>query len=627
MNLFDGWMTNRIPVQLQRKSQFRLLLTVAVITLLMFVLLARIFYLQIISYTDFAALSANNRLEIVPIAPVRGRIFDRNGILLAENKVVTQLGIVPSHAEDLSALLSEISDVIPVSEEEEKDFIRTVKRGSPFDMHILKDNLSAQQTARFAVDRYRLSGANLKWEFFRDYVHGELFAHVVGMVSRIDKNDLEKVNPARYRGLQYIGKYGVEKSNENVLVGWPGFEQIETNAHGQRIRRLSQELPTAGRDVYLSLDFDLQKHAFEALGDKKGAIVALEPSSGRVLAMVSKPGFDPNDFGIDSTSEKRKRWLNSEDSPLINRVVQGQYSPGSTIKPFIGLAALEMGISELKINCKGYYQLPGSDHKFRCWKKKGHGLVSLTEAIAESCDVYFYKLAEILGIDEIYYYLSKFGFGTYTGVDLEDELTGILPSKEWKRYQRNEPWYLADTIMMGIGQGATTVTALQLAHALSIVANKGLKVTPQIISKIVDVENGEELIVQPQLDDVLDLEARNFETIIKDMEKVVHSQRGTARGMGNGLKYRVAGKTGTVQLIQRAQDKEWQASEVPEKFQPHGIFIAFAPAENPQILVSAIVENGGSGAAVAPIVRSMMDLYLVDKPSKTNGDQFALLPR
>ena len=627
MILFDGWMASRIPVRRLRKSQFRLVLTVAAVTLLMLVLFARIFYLQVISYSDFAALSANNRMEIVPLAPVRGQIFDRYGIMLAENKVVTQLGIVPSHVGDLSVLLSEISDVIPVSDEEEKDFLRAVKRGSPFDMHILKENLSARQTARIAVDRYRLPGVNLKSEVFRAYAHGEMFAHVVGMVSRIDRNDLEIVNPARYRGLQHIGKYGVEKSNENVLVGWPGFEQVETNAHGQKIRRLSRELPTAGRDVYLSVDFDLQKHAFEAMGDRNGAIVALEPKSGQILAMVSKPGFDPNDFGIDSTSEKRMRWLNSEESPLINRVVQGQYPPGSTIKPFLGIAAEEMGMSDMKIHCNGEFQLPGSDHKFRCWKKKGHGLVSLGEAIAQSCDVYFYRLAQILGIDEIYYYLSKFGFGTFTGVDLDDELTGILPSKEWKRYQRNEPWYLADTILMGIGQGTTTVTALQLAHALSIVANKGLKVTPQIISKIVDAGNSEELTVQPQLDSVLDFETKNFESAINHMESVVHGPRGTARSANNGLKYRMAGKTGTVQLIQRAQDEDWDAEKVPEKFQPHGIFIAFAPAEDPQILVSAIVENGGSGSAVAPLVRSLMDHYLVDQPRKTTGDQFALFPR
>ncbi len=624
---FDGWPANRFQTQLKQAGGSRLVLTVVAISVLMLVLLGRIFYLQVISYSDYVARSSNNRLEVVPIPPVRGRIFDRDGNLLAENIEVTQLGVEPSKVNDMIVFLDELSEVIPITAEERKSFLESVERGNSYDFHVLKKNLSDQQVARFAVDRYRFNAAQLQSELFREYTHGQTFAHVVGMVSRIDKDDLERVNPARYRGIHYIGKYGVEKSNENVLVGWPGYERVETNVHGQKVRRLSQELPVAGRDLILSLDIGLQKKAYELMGDKAGALLALDPRTGQVLAMVSTPSYEPNDFGIHSTSEKRTRWLKSTDSPMINRVIQGQYSPGSTIKPFFGIAAEELDLAEQKVNCTGSFQLTGSDHKFRCWASSGHGPVNLREAIAQSCDTYFYKLAQTLGIDEIYYYLSKFGFGSHTEVDLDNELTGLLPSREWKQYERNEPWYLADTILMGIGQGTTTVTALQLGYALSIIANRGIKVTPQIISKIVDHESGTETLIQPERYRVRDLNPKNFEKVIESMEQVVHGRKGTAHPISKGLKYRMAGKTGTVQLVQRAQDEEWDASKVPENLQPHGIFISFAPTDKPQILVVAIVENGGSGLAVAPLARSLSDHYLIEGQRLNLGDQVAVLRR
>ena len=620
--MLGSWLESSAIVQDQRTGQSRVLISIAAVSLFMLLLLGRVFYLQVISYHDFAARSTSNRIDIVPIAPVRGQIFDRNGVLLAENKVVTQIGIIPSQADDLDALLTDIGQIIPISAEERREFLKSVKRGSSHSMHTLKDFLIDDQIARFAVERFRLKGAYLNSELYRKYNHGELFSHVVGMMNRIDQEDLKQVNPARYRGLLHIGKYGVEKSNEEVLVGWPGFERVETNAHGHKIRRLSVEMPTSGKDVYLSLDYELQKKAFEVMGAKKGAIVALEPSTGKVLAMVSKPGFNPNDFGINSNAEKRTSWLTSEDSPLINRAIQGQYSPGSTIKPFLAIAAEEHGIAHHRIDCPGYYQLPDSKHKFRCWKSEGHGFVSLLEAVAQSCDVYFYRLARKLGIDEMYYYLSKFGFGDYTDINLESELTGILPSKEWKEYERNEPWYAADTVIMGIGQGAFTTTALQLANALAIIANRGAQFTPQVLSKLVDRQTAAEQLIEPQLARVLDLQAKSYENVIAQMEAVVHSDIGTAKRIRPGLQYKIAGKTGTVQLISRAQETEWDASKVPENLQPHGIFFGFAPTEQPKIVVVAIIENGRSGAAVAPLVRQVMDHYFMN--AEYLGDQFAV---
>ncbi len=614
---------HQMPADLRKISRNRVLLSLIGMVFLLLILIARLAYLQIIEYSNYATLSTNNRVEIVPIPPVRGQILDRFGNLLAGNKTVYTLGIVPAHAADLDKLLDDIKNIIPVSESELKDFRKSVKRSSRFELQTLKDYLTDEQIGHLAVDRYRLPGAYISAELHRNYYSGEYAAHVIGRVSRIDEQDLKRINPVRYRGIQYIGKYGAEQSSEESLVGWPGYERVETNAHGQKLRTLSQVLPTSGRDIYLTIDLGLQKVAYDAIGDNKGALVALEPATGRILAMVSKPSFDANDFGISAPPERLVQLLKGEQSPLLNRGIQGLYSPGSTIKPFLAIAALDTQTDSTKVYCPGWYQLPGVKKRYRCWKKDGHGTVDLRKAIAESCDVFFYALARKLGIDEMYFQLSKFGFGHRTGIELRNEVNGLLPSQEWKRETLKEGWYEGETLIAGIGQGAFSITMLQLAHALSIIANRGDKITPQIILKSVDINTGVEDHRKPDLRGTIDVTPQHFEKAIDYMIDVVHGKKGTAKRISEGLQYKIAGKTGTVQVIQRASDVEWDAEAVPKKFHPHGIFMAFAPAEKPEIVVAVIIENGESGSSVAPIARTVMDYYLLNPKTNSQGDKVA----
>jgi len=620
--------TNRViqdreTVRARNIARGRLLLSFAVIGLFVLVLLGRLVYLQIFDYSNLATRSSQNRIEIVPIAPVRGRIYDRNGYLLAGNRTVYSLRIIPANVKDLDTLLSDISAIVPISERERQAFENSLRVNSRFESHILKDYLDDRQVGQLAVERYRLPGAVISADLHRNYMAGESLSHVVGRVSRIDESDEQKLNRSRYSGLQYIGKHGVESFVEDLLVGWSGHERVETNAHGQKVRTLSQVLPTAGQNVFLTIDRDLQALAYEAIGDRKGALVAMEPATGRVLAMVSRPSFDPNGFAVFSQPGRAHELLNSADSPLINRAVQGIYSPGSTIKPFMTLAGLSNSISNPRVFCSGYYQLPGVKKKYRCWKVDGHGWVDYLQAIAQSCDVFYYALAKRLGIDRMSVALSQFGFGEKTGVGLHNEKLGILPSKEWKRKAMDESWYRGETLITGIGQSYFSVTMMQLAYATSIIANRGEKYKPQLIHKTIDVNTAQETVYEPELLGTVDFKKMHYESVVRDMVEVVHGKKGTARAIGKNANYTIAGKTGTVQLIQRAHDEEWDETKVPQKHWPHGIFIAFAPADSPQIVVAVVVENAKSGSAVAPIARQVMDYYLLNRSQRELKDQIA----
>ena len=491
---------------------------------------------------------------------------------------------------------------------------------------MLRDFLEQIEAARIAVDRHRLPGVSITTDLHRVYSSSLYTSHVVGTLNRIDEQDAQKLDPVRYRGIQYIGKSGVEQASEDVLVGSSGHERVEINAHGRKIRVLEHEAPSAGSEIFLTIDLDLQKVAYEALGENVGALVALEPSTGRILAMVSKPSFDANQLGISGEQDQRKDILTSEVSPLLNRSVQGQYPPGSTIKPFLGFAIMNSGFAERTVNCPGWYSLPNHTHRYRCWKPQGHGQVNLFDAIAESCDVYFYVLARSLGIDEMYFQLSKFGFGQKTGVEFAYETAGILPSREWKQWAKQEPWYEGETLITGIGQGATTVSMLQLAHATSVIANRGLRYKPKIVFKSISLTTGEELVHEPDLVDVLDFNQGYYDRITRAMVEVVHGERGTARKINEGLNYQIAGKTGTVQVIRRKQGEEFNLEETPKKFHPHGVFTAFAPADDPKIVVALIVENGVAGSLVAPIARTVIDHYLQSgsQHNQHEGDSFAL---
>ena len=616
-----------LPSSLKRISRMRILATAAVLVALLLVLFGRLIYLQVISYQTHATLSADNRIQIVPTAPVRGQIYDRNGTLLAANEPMFKLEIIPSQVENMKDLLSEISKLVPMSDELISNFIGSAGKYGAHKPYVLKEYLTEEQVARIAVERFRLRGAYVAAELRRRYVAGESVAHVVGSVGRIDAKDIKNIKTnnesTRYHGTQRIGKQGTELLAEDMLLGWPGREKIETNAHGRTVRILSQVLPTAGKDVYLTIDLDLQKAAFAALGENKGALVALDPRTGQVLAMVSKPAYDSNEFVNSSSRESILNLLRATDSPLFDRAVQGEYPPGSTIKPFLGLVANEEGLAAKKYNCPGWYQLPGRIRKHRCWRKSGHGLVNLRQAIERSCDVYFYYLAQELGINRMFAGLTRFGFGEETGVGLVNENAGLIPSPDWKNYVLKESWYDGETLITGIGQGYTGVTIMQLAHATSIIANRGKKYKPVIIQKFVDKNNGIVTEVKPELVEYIDFRQEYYKQIVDAMVDVVHGQRGTARSIANNLTYSMASKTGTVQIIRKKQDEEWDPEKVPKKFHPHGIFISFAPVENPRIVLAVVAENSGSGIVAAKIARIVLDHYLLKMPTDADGDQMA----
>ncbi len=610
-------------IDLKRVSQQRILIATVGVCILLLILIGRMVYLQVISYDVYSSLSLENRVQVVPIAPVRGQIFDRNGILLAKNETTFTLGVIPNKAQDLPVLISKLQQYVPISEQEIGNFQKSLKFNHRSSVNVLKEHLTDEQVAQLSVNYHRLPGTAIDPKLYRVYSSGELTAHVVGRVSRVDRSDLEKVDASRYRAIRYIGKYGVEQAQEDLLVGRTGYQHVETNAHGQKIRTLTTQTPRSGHDIYLTIDSQMQKVAFDAMGDHTGAVVAMEPKTGKILAMVSKPSFDPNVFGLDGDSDNRSRLLKDPSSPLLNRALQGNYSPGSTIKPFMGLALYENSLADQSYHCNGEFRLPGVKKPFRCWKKSGHGKVDLRKAIAESCDVYFYATAQRLGIDRIHEELSKFGFGQETGVELKHESKGILPSRQWKREALNEPWYHGETLIAGIGQGAMTVTMLQLAYATTIISNRGEKFVPYIVEQAVDINSGAVEKNLPRSLGNVDINPEYFDYVIPMMTDVVHGQLGTARRINNGLQYNIAGKTGTVQVIGRGDDEEWNPDEVAKQFHPHGIFIAFAPVEDPQIAVAAIVENIGSGSAVAPLVRGIMDYYILGEDMAVADDQIA----
>ena len=606
-----------------RMTGGRLLFAMGVVVFLSLILFARLYYLQVHSYSTYESRSADNRVQVVPLPPVRGLIFDRNGALLASNLPVHQLEIIPYRTADVKELVNNIAEVIPIEQSEIDDFWQTRKVYSRFSGQALKTRLTDQEVAMLAVERHRLPGSRVRAELQRFYPQNEIGAHVLGRVGRIDSDDEQRLDPARYRGLQYIGKSGIELMLEDYLVGEPGVSQVETNAHGRRIRQLSSVSPKSGQNVYLTLDFGLQKVAYDALEEFSGAAVALEPQTGKVLAMVSKPSYDPNFLSSGLKKAKYQEYLASKDDPLVNRAIQGLYAPGSTLKIFLALAAYEIKKNPPSVFCPGYFTIPGKKRKYRCWRDEyGHGLMNIKQAIAQSCDVYFYTLAHEMGISEIYYRLSRFGFGSLTEVGMQPEKKGILPSPEWKEWTLGEKWYTGETISVGIGQGYLLVTMMQLANAVSVIANQGDKFKPQIVERVLDVNTGEVTEFEPELVGRVDVDdSRYYEKVIDAMVEVVHGKRGTARRIGRELSnFRAAGKTGTVQVLSKTQaDLKEENIEITRDMLPHGIFVSFAPVDDPQIVVAVIAEHSESGSKqAASVARDMMNYYIAgQQPTRT----------
>ena len=599
----------------------RAVIAAVVVGILTLVLVGRLVHLQIYKHQHFTTLSENNRVKIVPIAPTRGLIFDRQGEILAQNLPAYSLEVVPEVVEDVDALIEELREIIEITDADEEAFLAALARKRRFEKVPLRLRLEDREVARFAVNRHRFPGAGIEARLTRNYPLGELSVHLVGYVGRIDKREIDRIDHANYRGTSHIGKTGVEASYEEWLHGKVGYQRVETNAQGRILRVLERHDPVAGRNLFLTMDAKLQRTAEAALGDENGAIVALDPVTGAVLAMASTPGFDPNLFANGIDLQTYRSLQRSPDRPLFNRAVNGQYPPGSTIKPFVGLAGLERGIGHARREswCPGWFVLSGGKRRYRCWKKYGHGRLGLHDALAQSCDVYFYELALALGIDRMHEYLSSFGFGERTGIRLGGESRGLMPSRTWKRSARGQPWFPGETVITGIGQGYMLATPLQLASVTAAIATQGKRLRPRIVSRAVDPASGDVEEFEPEtIATIESLDVPNWERIVEAMTAVVHGPRGTARRISEGLSYRVAGKTGTAQVFGIAQNEEYDAKKLDKKLHDHGLFIAFAPVAQPRIAVAVVVENGGSGSsAAAPLARIVIDTYLGDIPAPT----------
>ncbi|MFQ5755735.1 MAG: penicillin-binding protein 2 [Acidiferrobacterales bacterium] len=592
----------------------RLSIAAVIVLLLTLALLARLVYLQVISYRHYATLSQENRIRPWPIPPVRGRILDRNGIVLAENLPVYTLEITPEQVEDMDELLQRLGEFVQLDASDIRNFKKQLRKRPRFESLVLRTRLNDQEAARIAVNRSQLHGVELQARLQRYYPLGGLAVHAIGYVGRIDEQESSGIDRSAYRGTQHIGKLGVEGRYEGLLLGQVGVEKVETNALGRTLRAVERIAPRAGQNLYVNLDAKLQATAEAALEGRRGAVVALDPKTGGVLVFASTPVYDPNPFvnGIDS--ESYRILLEDPDKPLINRVIDGQYAPGSTIKPFLALGALESpGFDPTAtIICRGAFKLPGSRRRFRDWKKYGHGEMDLPNAVEQSCDVYFYTLAAKLGIDYMHEFLTRLGFGTRTGIDLIGESPGLVPSRQWKR-ARGEAWYPGDTVVTGIGQGALLVTPLQLASAVSALANRGRWFKPRMLRAIEDPKTKTRREVVPELaGNIAVAEQEHWETLVTSMIDVVHGEKGTARRIGWNAPYTIAGKTGTAQVKGVGQNEVYDAEQTPERLRDHALFIAFAPAEDPRIAIAVIVENGGHGSsAAAPIARKVMDQYLL----------------
>ena len=616
-------MNSRFELRNHRQEQhfFRLRLGVAgVVMLICFGILAtRFFHLQFLRYDYYHTLAENNRISLVPIAPTRGMIMDRNGVVLAHNFFAYTLEITPAKVKDLEQTINNIAALVEVSPSDRKRFKKLREQSHSFESIPLRMHLTEAEAARFAVSRYRFPGVEIRSRLFRHYPQGPLGAHLIGYIGRINDNDQKSLKKsgdfANYLGSDHIGKSGVEQFYEHTLHGITGTQQVETDADGHAVRVLSSSAPVAGDNLVLSIDSKLQDIAEKAFGVRRGALVALDPSNGQILAYVSMPTFDPNLFvnGIDPDSWKA---LNeSLDKPLINRPLRGIYPPGSTFKPFVALAGLEAGLREppFSISDPGFYKLPGSSHRYRDWKPGGHGSVDIRKAITVSCDTFFYGLAHELGIERMSGFIGHFSFGKKTGIDLTGELSGLLPTPAWKQKRFKQPWYPGETLIVGIGQGYTLTTPMQLAQATAILANNGIAYRPRLVAGIQPGGTGGLRPMTPEILDRIQLDPKHTDLVKLGMLDVTQPG-GTASSVGAGAPYLIAAKTGTAQVIGIKQNEKYNESAVAERHRDHALFIAYAPAESPKIALAVIVENGGhGGSAAGPIARQVMDYYLLGK--------------
>jgi len=597
----------------------RLMIAGAVVIVAFGGLLGRFVYLQLFQHRHYQTLAESNRIAIVPIVPNRGVMTDRNGIVLAQSYSAYTLEVTPSRVKNLDETIDELAGIVEVQARDRKRFKRLLEESKNFESLPLRTRLSDEEVARFAVNRYRFPGVEIKARLFRQYPFGEVASHVTGYISRINDKDVERIDSwdetANYKGSDYIGKVGVELAYERELHGTTGWEEVEVDAGGRAVRTLSRTPPTSGNNLKLALDIRLQQAAETAFGDRRGALVAIEPATGDVLAFVSKPGFDPNLF-VDGIDPVNWELLNeSPDKPLLNRPLRGAYPPGSTIKPFLALAALTSGkrTAAQTIFDPGFYQIPGAAHRFRDDKPGGHGYVDMFKSIVASCDTYYYMLAGETDIDDTYAFLSKFSFGRKTGIDIEGELIGVLPSRAWKRERFKDKWYLGDSISAGIGQGYNSFTPVQQAQAIAIIANDGVALAPHLVKSVENVRDGTVRQIALQPTQALNVRPEHLEVIKNALIGV--PREGTSARAFVGTQYISAGKTGTAQLYSLKGEK--YSARVDERLRDHAWYLAYAPADHPRIAIAVLVENGGFGAqAAAPIARAVFDYYLLGQKTR-----------
>ncbi|MDH4166836.1 MAG: penicillin-binding protein 2 [Gammaproteobacteria bacterium] len=609
----------------QRMFGRRVVAASFIIMVLLGLLFARLLYLQVVKHDYFSELSQGNRIRIEPIPPPRGLLLDRAGEPLALNRPAYQLELTREQTPDVDDTLARLAALGLLPPEDVARTRRAIMARRAFDAVPVRLQLSEEELARFAVHRPDFPGVEIRPRLTRLYPHAGVGVHALGYVAAISEQDQQRIDVSKYAGTTLIGKLGIERNYEELLHGETGYQQLLVNAQGRRVDRvgikapaLQRKEPIAGDDLYLTIDHKLQQVAETALGTQRAAVVAIDPRNGDVLAFVSTPTFDPNGFARGLTVPEYRALADNIDKPLIDRALRGVYPPGSTLKPFVALAALQYGVTDAETTrlCRGVWRFPGSSRKFRDWKKQGHGTVDMHKAIAQSCDVYFYGVSDQIGIDRLHDFLVQFGLGTRTGIDVLGERTGLVPSQAWKKkaFKKKELqlWFPGETVIAGIGQGYMLTTPLQLAHATATIAMRGQRFQPRLVRAVRDARTGAVATLPPRpLPGVTVDDPKYWDTIISGMVGVV-SPGGTAYRVQAGAPYRVAGKTGTAQVFSVGQNEKYNESQVSERLRDHALFIAFAPVDDPQIAVAVVVENGRHGGSTAgPIARAVFDAYLL----------------
>ncbi len=598
------------PIAEASLFQGRAFTSLLIMAICFVVIIGRYFYLQVIQYQRYQTESDKNRVHVQSIPPKRGLIFDRKGRLLAENISAQSLVLVSERIPDMQSTIEQLQALLGLSDEDVETFKVRLSRHRPFEEVPIKVGLSEEEMATVAVELHNLPGVEIRAQLVRHYPYDDMFAHVIGYVGRINEREQQTLDEENYSGTYNIGKLGIERYYESQLHGTVGAQNVETDVRGKILRVLDQIDPIPGKDLTLNLDLDIQKAAFDALDGRRGSAIAIDTRTGGVLAIVSTPGYDSNLFVNGISSKNYSALRDSPDLPLFNRSLQGQYPPASTVKPILGLAGLHFGTitPQTTVRDPGWYQLPNDTRFYRDWKREGHSArINVADAIIQSCDVFFYDLSYKLGIDKIHDFMASFGYGEPTGVDLTSERGGLLPSKEWKLRAYNQPWFPGETLNIGIGQGYMLATPMQMAAAVSALANNGEWIQPRVLQKMDD------FTPMPKRRKTFEVSQSNWAVVEEAMRDVIHGERGTARALSRKSAYEIAGKTGTAQVVGIAQGEKYDSKALASRQRDHALFVGFAPADAPRIAVAVVIENGEHSSESASVAKKMMDTYLLDK--------------